>query len=263
MPNRKVFTFSWDLSVRRPEAIAMIKSVEFQSRRQGKTIKAVNRLKDALLNLSSSTRELSDATSAISKSLQNLQTVKSEKRMAKVYPIQIESVSLDHSGGTKSYHAKKLVAQSGKSLVIFRWGKTGTFGDIQVFEFDTASEADKAFEKKLASKMSNGYAISPRHDPKPVKADDFEELRALMGRAMMSKIGASNLKYIDPTADTTGMREVELPRLDEEGRINWEAVTERSLRLEEEKRKAREEIAARERAEAESAYSNNPIWGAF
>ncbi len=264
----------------RPEAVAKITNIETQPRQQGKTFaQSLKKFANALTGTAEKTRELaattqaqSDALNAISKQLQKRVdedikslidgTFETEKKMS-AYPVRVESISLDHRGGTKSYHATKVTAQGGNSLVILRFGKTGAFGQVKVDMHDLASRADKAFEKKIDEKMKKGYAVDPKHDPKPQDASDFEELRRLIGRATIGKLGPNHLSHIDPSLDTTGVREAELPRYDENGHLDKETQAEKARRLEEEKRKAREELKRREEEEFKTAYADNPNFGAF
>lgn len=180
-----------------------------------------------------------------------------------VYPITVESVSLDHKGGTKSYHLKLVHSKSGNSLVIYRWGKTGEFGSVKVEKFVFAEEASKAFEKKMTEKMRKGYAVNSKHDPAPKTADDFADLRKLVGSPVMSKLQADELKHIDPDADTKGMREREDPRFTEDGKWDADAADRRAREKQAEIRKAQEEAKRKEEQEAQQAYANDPNFGAF
>lgn len=183
--------------------------------------------------------------------------------MSSTYPISIEIVSLEHKGGTKAYHLYRMSTKSGASLVAFRWGKVGTFGEVQTHKFDTIGSAEEAFDKKLAAKMRGGYSPSTRHDPKPSTAPSFEDLRDAIGRPMLTRLGPTNLKHIDPNIDTTGMKEPDPPRLDENGRLHPGTEAKKRREEEERVRKAAAEIAAREEQERQEAYKDNPLFGAF
>jgi predicted DNA-binding WGR domain protein len=172
-----------------------------------------------------------------------------------VYPIKVHSISLDHRGGTKSYHLMMIEAANGNSVVVYRWGKTGVFGEIKIETFDSPIKARKGWEKKEREKTSNGYSQTGPAVEKV--AADASELMAAIGRNMFAKLGASNVKHLDPSFDTSGMREADDPQYDEETGKKLDTARKMDLAalLEEQKRKEEAEIAR--------AYEVNDLYGRF
>ncbi|MDE4297067.1 WGR domain-containing protein [Phaeobacter gallaeciensis] len=270
---------SSEIAILRPQNMAKIVNVE--PRQQGKSFrnaitelgKSILRLGETSRDAASTTQAQSDALNAISKHIHikneqefkklYLGTFETEKKMSGSYPVRIEAISLDHKGGTKSYHITKVTNQNGKSLVIYRWGKTGAFGEVMTEKFESASAADKAFEKKLGTKMKGGYSPDAQHDPMPVDVNDFDGLRKKLGRPTMARLGPDHISHIDGDVDTSGVKDAETPRIGEDGRLNPQAEAEKRKRLEEEKRKARKEMERRQQQEYEAAYTANPNFGAF
>jgi predicted DNA-binding WGR domain protein len=171
------------------------------------------------------------------------------------YPIKTRSISLDHRGGTKSYHLMIIEAANGNAVFISRWGKTGQFGEMKVEEYDSPAKAMKAWEKKEREKTRNGYGqAGPAREGRADTSDEFPKAVSL---SIFNKMGASAVKHLDPGFDTAGMREADPAQYDEEtGRkIDTARKADISEALAAEK-------AASEKAAAE-AYADNPIFGRF
>lgn len=133
-----------------------------------------------------------------------------------IYPMRIETCDLDHKGQTKAYHLVMILSANGNSIVINRWGKIGVFGDVQVMKYSTCLAAEVAFSKKIKEKKGRGYG---EVSGKEVFAANATELRAAIGRILMTKIGASNLLHLDPDFDVSGFKhETDAVAYDEEGR---------------------------------------------
>lgn len=172
-----------------------------------------------------------------------------------IYPIKSRSISLDHRGGTKSYHLMIIEAANGKCVVINRWGKTGSFGEMKVETFDSPVAAQKAFDKKEREKGRNGY--SQTGSTRDTEAADASELVKAIGMATFNKMGAAAVKHLDPNFDTTGMREADPPQYDEE--TGRKLDTARRANLDE---MMRQQKAAEEAAVLE-AYAANDLYGRF
>ncbi|QNH71691.1 hypothetical protein V1VFAS_096 [Rhizobium phage V1VFA-S] len=172
-----------------------------------------------------------------------------------VYPIKVHSISLDHRGGTKSYHLMMIQAANGNSVVVYRWGKTGVFGETKIETYDSPVKAQKGWDKKEREKTNNGYSQTGPVVEKT--ANDASELMAAIGRNMFAKLGASNVKHLDPSFDTSGMREADDPQYDEETGRKLDTARKMDLAalLEEQKRKEEAEIAAN--------YEVNELYGRF
>ena len=68
-------------------------------------------------------------------------------------------VAMDHQGGTKRYSLLMVENKdSGAAICVKRWGKTGTWGQLEVVKGDV-STCQKAFESKLREKRGGGYEV--------------------------------------------------------------------------------------------------------
>jgi len=169
------------------------------------------------------------------------------------YPIKVHSQSFDHRGGTKSYHLMLIETADNRAVFINRWGKKGQFGELQVKEFADVGAAWKEYERKERDKTRNGYA--PEGPPRDTVANVSSELAKTIGLAVFNKMGAKAVKHLDPSFDTTGMREAEPNRLDEDGRLTG-ADKPRTADVS-------EQLKADRERELKEAYENNPLFGAF
>lgn len=171
------------------------------------------------------------------------------------YPMQVRSVSMDHTGGTKSYHLLLVTTADGRSLFVSRWGKTGAFGEMKPETFPTSAGGEKAWDKKERQKASGGYR---QHGAVRVEAvNDAGDLRRAIGIGVWGKVGAAALKHLDPSLDTSGMREADPVRVNEDGTFN--ANTSRNADLS-------AQIAAEkeaQRIESENVLRANPLFGKF
>lgn len=172
------------------------------------------------------------------------------------YPIKVTQQSYDHKGGTKSYHYTLIEAANGKSVVIFRFGKKGQFGQLNVHEFDTPKAAWKVYEKKEEEKQKGGYYPIGTQTVKV--ANSSSEIVPAVGMALFNKMGARAVNHIDPGFDTSKMRkEADPANLDEEGRRVGDTSRKADIRdlMEQQKRE--------EAAEAARAYDDNEEFGIF
>ncbi len=172
-----------------------------------------------------------------------------------VYPITSKTISYNHQGGTKSYHLHLIQAANGNCVVINRWGKTGSVGEMKIATFDSPIKAQRAFDKKETEKGRNGYRqVGPARE---TSAKDASELVKAVGNVYFNKIGASAVRHLDPDFDTTGMRENDDPRWDEEGRAIDSA---RRAQIDNE---LQEEMKRAEAQKVASAYASNDLYGRF
>ena len=172
-----------------------------------------------------------------------------------IYPIKSRSVSLDHRGGTKSYHLVLIEAANGHCVVVNRWGKTGQFGEMKIEQFDSPVKAQKAWDKKEREKTGKGY--SQTGSTRERVANELVELPRVVDAMTFNKMGASNVKWLDPAFDTTGMREADDPQYDEETGRKLDTARKADLS---------DLIAEQQRREAEAAavaYNNNDLYGRF
>lgn len=171
-----------------------------------------------------------------------------------VYPITSKIVSLDHQGGTKSYHLHLIQAANGNCVVINRWGKTGSFGEMKVETFDSPVKAQRAFDKKETEKTRKGYRQTS--SARETTAKDSSELVKAVGVTFFNKMGVAAVSHLDPGFDTSGMRQLDGPNWDEDGnkldptrKVDPAVIREAQL-------KAQQEAI-------EQAYQSNDLYGRF
>lgn len=174
------------------------------------------------------------------------------------YPIGVKRLMLEHKGGTKFYEITMIdnCVGRGNSLVVFRWGKVGTYGDIQVHQVSSLDGAEDLRRRKRYEKEGRGY----RAMPSPASRREIfkrEELAGVVGPLIFSRLGAENVNFIDPDFDTTGMKAAEKPKRGE----NFEDLTYEDMAAR--KREFEEEARRQEQSATESFYQNNPNYGAF
>lgn len=129
------------------------------------------------------------------------------------YPMLIEKVWLDHRGGTKSYQIMRVTAADGKSLLIWRWGKTGKEGQVQVFTLDDEQSACDAFKNKVKDRERSGYSERTNGTAPAfisTTAQDGSQLRLAIGVSTFYKLGTEAILHVDPDAKTDGVREPDL-----------------------------------------------------
>jgi predicted DNA-binding WGR domain protein len=168
----------------------------------------------------------------------------------------VSQLSLDHKGGTKSYHIYVIETADNRSVFVNRWGKTGQFGELQTKQFPDAGAAWKEFTSKEQTKTRNGYY--PKTGTKTSTCNNLNEFKAALGVSMFNKIGKEALEHIDPTIDTSSMRSAEPPKT-ADGELRHVNDTTR-------KADVRDALAAQAKAEAEAvaaAYADNPMFGRF
>nr|AJW30269.1 hypothetical protein pLM21S1_p151 [Sinorhizobium sp. LM21] len=172
-----------------------------------------------------------------------------------IYPIKSRTITLDHRGGTKSYHLVLIEAANGNCVVINRWGKTGAFGEMKVETFDSPIKAQKAWDKKEREKTGKGYAQKGGTRERSVA--ETSELPKIVDAMTFNKMGASAVKHLDPFFDTSGMREADDPQYDEETGAKLDTARKADLS---------DAIEAKRIADAEKAaraYDDNDLYGRF
>ncbi|MER9176288.1 WGR domain-containing protein [Mesorhizobium sp. M0955] len=175
------------------------------------------------------------------------------------YPIKASRVSLDHHGGTKSYHIILVETADGLGLLVKRWGKTGQFGDMKSESYATYREAEKAFERVFNEKTRKGYAVTGK--TVEATANDQHELPGLFGRLVWAKLDAGAIQHICPLMDVADRRQPDPPAFDEDGeflgkpkpRLLSPQELEEARRLEAEEKKRQEQ----------AGYASNPLYGMF
>ncbi|WLR91029.1 WGR domain-containing protein [Shinella zoogloeoides] len=125
---------------------------------------------------------------------------------------------MSHKGGTKDYFLTLVVNAQGRAIVIRRWGAKGATGQVRVKKFASQLEAEVDYQKELDHRQSGskGYRIT---DSKTLQIEKREAFPFVVGRTVFPKIGPANVQHLDPTYDTTGMREPESNRDDDDNFI--------------------------------------------
>lgn len=185
------------------------------------------------------------------------------------FPMSIYKVEYKHKGGTKAYFLTLVTNAANESILIKRWGKVGATGQLKVEQFGTAGPGNAAFSKAQKERESRGYILQ-KDDTKIVP--DLPGLQLAIGRTIYPMVGAHNINHLDPTIDTTGMREPEATQ-DENGKYTGrqtrtdpdfiKAQQEEVRRREEEARAAAEAAALKEKQEIAANYKANPLYGRF
>jgi predicted DNA-binding WGR domain protein len=134
------------------------------------------------------------------------------------YPMTIRTLSMHQA--TKSYHLTLVTTADGKSLFIRRWGKKGAFGEVKPEPYSTVKDGERAWDKLDRAKTGGGYR--PEGLPRNETANDAAELRSKLGLPVYNKIGKDAINHLDPSIDTSGMREAEPPRVGEDGKLTGE-----------------------------------------
>jgi hypothetical protein len=169
-----------------------------------------------------------------------------------IYPIHIKKQSgrANSVSGGKDYHLVLIVTAEGRSLFIKRFGKKGTWGvGFEVTRYDTVAEAEKAYQGKYNKKLGKDYSALFIDTVKTAR--DWAEFRKIMGEAYWNKIGAGNLEFIMPGADTTGVRE--------DHSVEFEQDTNGKMRVKERPKRLIPDVVE---SVADRAVEN-PIFGLF
>lgn len=153
-----------------------------------------------------------------------------------------------HQGGTKDYHLY-LFQSSGHALIIRRYGKLGTDGQIMQ-EGVEPKKASAAFNKLLKERSSKGYDMRPQTVTNP-KVHTAAEAIALLPRKQQSSITNYHIARLEGR-DPTGERGSYDPLAAER-----DASIGRELR-----ERAAAEAKAQQLAEL-NALQSNPNFGIF
>lgn len=174
------------------------------------------------------------------------------------YPISADMWSLDHKGGTKSYHFLVLGNNDGHATVILRYGKTGTFGQFMVTNFTSLSEAQHFASKKADEKDTGGYQQTSESKRRII--NNRAELATFIGGVNMSNYKKKNpnfLSYVDPV--DPGADAVNEKAMQSEAALRNQEKAQRDFEA-----KAKLEELLRQQDLAEKAvYANNPNFRRF
>lgn len=185
-----------------------------------------------------------------------------------IYPIEVARIMLEYSDGRRSnkfYELFYAQTSDGRSAVIRRYGKIGSFGDVVEGVFQSVAAGEREFEKLLKQKTGKGY--QPKKNTTET-ANDAAALRTIFGPALWPKLSAKMVSHLDPSLNTSSRTpEAPQPRFDEDGKFtppapkvfSPEEVAAARAREEEERRQKAEV----ERAAAVEEYRKMPSFGRF
>lgn len=167
-----------------------------------------------------------------------------------VFPISITKSTFRYTGGgsDKEYHTV-LITQRGpglRGLGITRWGKTGTWGQMD-FHPGAAAVVAPTIVAKEKEKRRKGYETI---STKTVFATNADEFQAVLGAGYYFKLG-EHLEFICPGADAKGVKS--------EAPIEWVEKPGGKFKPKERPPKLVEE----EKKSPDQAYVDNPLYGAF
>ncbi|WP_276122587.1 WGR domain-containing protein [Pararhizobium qamdonense] len=177
------------------------------------------------------------------------------------YPLDFAHYALEFSDGGRSnkhYNATLLIAPNGMSILVKRWGKIGSIGEMKVEKFAIQKKAESEFEKIVQSKLGKGYETRS-HNMKQINAEG--ELRMAFGPAVWPKLPGSALEHVLPGFDTAGRKELGETRFDENGKFKGDPAPRVFSQAEIAAARAAERLAAQE--EAQKTYAVNPNFGRF
>lgn len=169
-----------------------------------------------------------------------------------IYPITVKKKSgrADSVSGGKDYHLVLITLADGRALFVTRFGKKSTWGSgLHVERYDNTAAAESAYRAKHREKLSKAYD-EIIIDTKVVCAD-WSEFRRALGEQYWNKIGASNLEWILPGADTKGVRE--------ERQKEFVEDKDGKMRVKEEPKRLIPDVIE----SAEERVKHTPVWGLF
>lgn len=166
--------------------------------------------------------------------------------------------TLLHAQGTKEYHLLSVVNnKTGRALVVFRWGKKGSWGQMQV-QTGTISAIRKLYQEKTHEKEKGRYNQT---NDTAIKAETDADVKRLVTPPYWAKLGSDNIKYVMPDADVTGIEEPQVVEFDEEldGKFKVKhRIKEHPDFVEDEAVKAQRQLE-----EAKNRQKADPLWGMF
>lgn len=123
-----------------------------------------------------------------------------------VYPITISKTTMGYTYGRsdKQYHVLVLHNADGRAVLINRWGKRGSWGKLDVQQYNSDDEAYKTAQKLTGYKISSrGYTIEAENT---VECNDARKLIDALGPQYYYNIGCEALKWLDPDISVSGVK---------------------------------------------------------
>ena len=147
------------------------------------------------------------------------------------FPIVVRKKSMLHRQGTKEYHQVLVTNADDKALVIHRWGKARTEGQMKAIQFETGRGGFALFDEKDREKDAEprefvfiNYFFSRLTftnqvgDPSGLKGVSLGPIGnpvGPMGRLYMTMACGGNLNHVCPELDTAGVKEPEVAEYEE------------------------------------------------
>lgn len=170
-------------------------------------------------------------------------------------PFSITSWSMAHAGGTKFYNVyvvENLTQE--QQVVVFRYGKVGSFGRAETHCFSNSSLAVEFASKKVSDKEKRSYRVSDRLIAK--KVDSVGDLARALGASNLPRVlGRGALNHLNLVEESPGAAKArselqERMRRGEENRLRLEQLQQEA----EKKEQAASDAQMRQ---------SNPNWGTF
>lgn len=178
-----------------------------------------------------------------------------------------ETVKLSHKTGTKEYEISTVQSPKG-FVLIFRWGKTGTFGQIQAQAFSNKSSAENAAVAKMNDKMKGGYSPNSGRICKDYAS--FNEMMASSFRPYAQMLPPDVAEMIDPSLRafargknvTQDFEDIKQNGLQQTQRTA-EAKAEYNRLLAAQAEQDKLDRLAKEKADLAERQAKDPLWGMF
>lgn len=126
-----------------------------------------------------------------------------------MFPMKITKTSARHRGRTKDYHLVLITTSDGRSMVVIRFGKKDQWGQMKVHLFNSIADGESFFSNKRDEKMGGEYTL-PITPISVVEVPALDNLQKYLS-AYWPKLGATNIEWLVPGADTKGVRDPDGP----------------------------------------------------
>lgn len=146
--------------------------------------------------------------------------------------------------------ARHILIVSGpeRALRVVRWGVVGRWGSMKVEQHNGALDT-RDFNRLIDEAKGSGYEITGNSTHTQIGLGD---VKTILAHTYWFKLGPDNLKFLDPSIDTTNVREVEFPaeyEKDDAGHFRRKEVKPRMIEIPE--------------PTIEDNIAQNEMWGMF
>lgn len=115
----------------------------------------------------------------------------------------VGDLDLGKLGGVRQIHLMA-VGHSSAALVIERRCKPGTWGQLTISQIASFAKAEMLIEHIMKEKSGKRYRFKPSEIRQYPGSQEMKA--ALCGYSLWYKLGADNIRYIAPFADTSGVK---------------------------------------------------------